>query len=536
MKKLSYLIVIILISSLVLTGCLLSNVGQVPSTEQSGISSIAKNGPSPCIDFESTSLGEGASIEGVGIVDPLLNINLEGKDLILIKKETINEEYLAYRANNPNQNDTRNGCLNGDYGFGCPVLANRIASGDEIVFTFQEGVTVSYFSVMMFDYGDWYPSGSGDPQIKLTDNNGHSEEYDFPSSTSTDYDACSGTGNGIKKLEISGSGIYEVTLKFVGKTDPGVGFDNVCFKTECKTDLIAGNPKNDRVDAGDVRVGYIPGNNYLTVTYNTEDGWLMNEIHFHVATDPADFPQKNGNPIPGQFDYKFEGLGGVDTHSFDILLSEIDGGITCGDLYFAAHAKLHKFTDLKWADTVYTSSQGKTKDLTDISDILIYPNSDPVNALGEADSKYDKYDTFFSLGVEGEIVLEFNNYIGGNITVYETTWHHDEGVPYPLEEAEVFTSKSGFEWEYLGTANNSGQSDFNLPIPNTFTLNGCVKYIKLVDYTDYSPHVGNANGFDLDAISAQLCEEESAWGEGSDFDGKNWAMYFVCSELLPVCE
>jgi hypothetical protein len=38
MKKLSYLIIIVLISSLVLTGCsLLSNVGQVPSTEQKGM-------------------------------------------------------------------------------------------------------------------------------------------------------------------------------------------------------------------------------------------------------------------------------------------------------------------------------------------------------------------------------------------------------------------------------------------------------------------------------------------------------------------
>jgi hypothetical protein len=44
MKKLSYLIVIVLISSLVLTGCsLLSNVGQVPTTEQSGITYLTKH-------------------------------------------------------------------------------------------------------------------------------------------------------------------------------------------------------------------------------------------------------------------------------------------------------------------------------------------------------------------------------------------------------------------------------------------------------------------------------------------------------------
>ena len=43
MKKLSYLIIIVLISSLVLAGCLLSNVGQVPTSEQSGINYLTKN-------------------------------------------------------------------------------------------------------------------------------------------------------------------------------------------------------------------------------------------------------------------------------------------------------------------------------------------------------------------------------------------------------------------------------------------------------------------------------------------------------------
>ena len=44
MKKLIYLLVLALILGLVLTGCLLSNVGQVPTTEQSGITYLTKNG------------------------------------------------------------------------------------------------------------------------------------------------------------------------------------------------------------------------------------------------------------------------------------------------------------------------------------------------------------------------------------------------------------------------------------------------------------------------------------------------------------
>jgi len=42
MKKLSYLIVLTVILGLVLTGCFLSNVGQVPTSEQSGVSYLTK--------------------------------------------------------------------------------------------------------------------------------------------------------------------------------------------------------------------------------------------------------------------------------------------------------------------------------------------------------------------------------------------------------------------------------------------------------------------------------------------------------------
>jgi hypothetical protein len=45
MKKVIYLIVLALILGLVLTGCLLSNVGQVPTTEQSGITYLTKTLP-----------------------------------------------------------------------------------------------------------------------------------------------------------------------------------------------------------------------------------------------------------------------------------------------------------------------------------------------------------------------------------------------------------------------------------------------------------------------------------------------------------
>ena len=51
MKKYSYLIIIVLIYSLILTGCLLSNVGQVPTSEQSGITYLTKGLPSGLVGW-----------------------------------------------------------------------------------------------------------------------------------------------------------------------------------------------------------------------------------------------------------------------------------------------------------------------------------------------------------------------------------------------------------------------------------------------------------------------------------------------------
>jgi len=56
MKKLSYLIVLALILGLVLTGCLLSNVGQVPTNEQNGVSYVTK---SPIMNYDNVTLTGG---------------------------------------------------------------------------------------------------------------------------------------------------------------------------------------------------------------------------------------------------------------------------------------------------------------------------------------------------------------------------------------------------------------------------------------------------------------------------------------------
>jgi len=550
MKKYYFLIIVALILGLVLTGCsLLSNISQVPATEQSGVSSIVKNGPPPgsiCVNFESTNLSEGGFVEGEGTVDPLLNIELENtsKSLILLYAGTSLPEYTAY--NTAPAPSIRNGCLNGDYGFGCPVLdsgdnvnlTTALENGDKIVFTFPAGVTVSYFSIMMFDYGDWYPLDGTVHKVKLTGNDGSIAEYLGPSSASNPgYDACAGVGQ--QKLEISGSGIIEVTLEFVSGIDPGVGFDDICFTPEpkeCSTYLQAGNPKNGENDVGDVMVEYIPGNDYLTVTYTTDEPWLMNEIHFHAASSEPDstWPvTKVGNPIPGHFDWVFEGLEGDERtgKTFTILIPE---EVTCGELYFAAHAAVEKIIEPapRYPSAVVSFNQGLRKDGTAVTE----GRSNTLQGLVYEANNVET--DFFSLGFGGWIIVEFDcpipNGEGNDLRIIEDTWG-----TYPLETAEVYASQDGSTWVPLGEANNTlRETGDNFHSFSAFDLGNLewAKYIKVVDTTNPALHGSTADGFDLNAVEAlQDCiQEETAWGDGLGFPGaKNWSMYFGCLDLVP---
>ena len=104
---------------------------------------------------------------------------------------------------------------------------------------------------------------------------------------------------------------------------------------QTSVDLIAGQ----HTDSGDVTVSN--DEDTLYVTYSTQDGWELDEVHLHVACDVADIPQsKRGNPIPGRFDYKAEGLSGTE-YSFAIPLEDIECLAECGeDLVIAAHASV----------------------------------------------------------------------------------------------------------------------------------------------------------------------------------------------------
>jgi hypothetical protein len=105
------------------------------------------------------------------------------------------------------------------------------------------------------------------------------------------------------------------------------------------TNLIAGGGNvNSAIDAGDVLVWNDSDNLY--VKYVT-DGWCLTETHLHIDISPDEIPQTNGNPIPGQFDYKTEHdcvTDYVTEYTYEIPLDGYYGQ----KLSIAAHAEVCK--------------------------------------------------------------------------------------------------------------------------------------------------------------------------------------------------
>lgn len=302
-------------------------------------------------------------------------------------------------------------------------------------------------------------------------------------------------------------------------------------------DLIAGKNMN----VGEVTTNYSGG--VLKVTYSTNGNWKLSETHLAIANDAADLPQtKSGNAIPGKFEFSAVHDPMVDEYTYEIVLANYN--IKWDETYYiAAHAVVAEVEGMDapyYADFVYDYSQGLRKDGTPVVQARSYPENALYYETGRDESN------FFSLGFGGYMILEYDcpiyNGEGYDIRVIEDTW----GAPYPLEKAEVYASNDGEDWKLLGTADNT-----NLDVIHTvsfFDLETVgmseARYIKVVDVSNPAIHNNAGDGYDLNAVEAlQNCYyeigEETAWGQGCGFSGKDWSMYFadigLCGQY-PSCE
>ena len=86
------------------------------------------------------------------------------------------------------------------------------------------------------------------------------------------------------------------------------------------------------INVGDVSVWNDA--DHLYVKYEATDGWYLIGSHVHFATSLDGIPQKNGNPIPGKFDYAMEHDPEVLEYTYEIDLNGLDPGT----VYIATHA------------------------------------------------------------------------------------------------------------------------------------------------------------------------------------------------------
>ncbi|MGB6854272.1 MAG: hypothetical protein WBG49_16950, partial [Thermoanaerobaculia bacterium] len=106
----------------------------------------------------------------------------------------------------------------------------------------------------------------------------------------------------------------------------------------CSTDLIAGggNP-NSGVNVGEVSLVH-EGGGLWDVTYETTNDWRILELHLALGCGEGDIPQtKKGNPIPGQFPYKWY-PDPPDAWAQSVTFEDVSPPNGCDCVTFAAHA------------------------------------------------------------------------------------------------------------------------------------------------------------------------------------------------------
>lgn len=186
----------------------------------------------------------------------------------------------------------------------------------------------------------------------------------------------------------------------------------------------------------------------------------------------------------------------------------------------------------EWADHVVSYTPGPD---------VPAERSNPNQALGVAENN----DTinFVSLGVNGELVLEFDNFIengsGDDIQVFETTYNNSSCASYP-EYIHVYASQDGNNWVSLGSGCQEGDPTFDLGVLPW------AKYVKLVDENSTTP-----DGFDVDGVKALHClnageqaiDSTTTTENGYCFSDIEPGDYLVCEEMqegwenaTPVCQ
>jgi len=296
------------------------------------------------------------------------------------------------------------------------------------------------------------------------------------------------------------------------------------------TDLIAdGGDSISATDVGEVLV-WNDGET-LYVQYVVTAPWCLTETHLHVfldAVEYTDVPQKNGNPIPGKFDYKGKHDCLAD-YTYEIPLAWDLGT----PLFIAAHAKVIRPIEDCW-ETVWQIGDVEGNDgtgkLTNYCDEFNYagfyeglgpldpPFTDPFMVDTTPTNMFPwlslgTYATDFKVQWFGELLF------GGKLTV---SWSPGQSA----KETKIIMSMDDgvpFNFVEYGSYDPVGWRGYPL-VQSVLELNqigGGSHEIRFQHTT------GDGAIWDWVRLEKPCEQEETAWAAGIGFPGKNWATYFT---------
>src|SRR5688500_10144553 len=203
--------------------------------------------PSACVptvvDPDFSQVAVGGSVEGLGTVDPQLNIDAKGT-AIHVLEGSIPSVYASIVNGVP----LFNAGMVASGGFS-DLTTKTAFEPHRYTFSFAPGVAVSNFTLRMLDFGDFNPSGSTShlvtmtaygannavvtsQQLSYTSVGGISPTYGNMMIAGDAIDATPGQP-GNWTWNVSGNGIVRLVLEFGAGYDPNMGLDIISFTIDC---------------------------------------------------------------------------------------------------------------------------------------------------------------------------------------------------------------------------------------------------------------------------------------------------------------
>ncbi|MCJ8289175.1 MAG: hypothetical protein HRT58_08605 [Crocinitomicaceae bacterium] len=252
---------------------------------------------------------------------------------------------------------------------------------------------------------------------------------------------------------------------------------------------------------------------FIYVTFNTENGWVLNETHVYVG-DPNGIPTNGaGNPQIGLFPYRDAHNGAT---SFTVTVP-IDSNLECYAV--AAHASVSLIDN----GTVIQSETA-------------WSNGNPINNGGSW-ATYSEYCLTDCCEYE---TVSYDYFAGQTIPVGSLNVTNDDQnlyVTFDFSGGDWYTQQTHL---YVGPASDIPKNGANIPIPGQFpyvvTHNPAVQtYTYTIPLGDLDPCYVIAAHSEMIQVDGDgnIVSEETGWSFGTEFpDTPRWGWYSeYCTQI-----